>query len=350
LSDRFEVKSDKPVTDVALLVFDGCQASAVSTIVEALGIANLHWTLTNPRDPPPFAWRTVSAAGRPVRAMGGLTLEPDASDDDLGKADLIFVPATNSDDQGTMQKAVARLNEQWGQVLADHHGRNGYVAANCSTTFLLAEAGLLDGRLATTSWWLAGAFRRRYPRVRLSPELLVTKDARILCAAAFSACLNLGLEIVAEFLGPRAVLSCARLMLVDVNRASQLPYANLQIHGQHGDELILRAQAMLVTNLASTARLRQLAERLGVTQRTLDRRFKAATGESPLVFLQNARIERAKRLLETARISFDEVSHRVGYEDASSFRRLFVRAVGVSPRDYRRRFGIGERLKRAPRR
>ena len=82
--------------------------------------------------------------------------------------------------------------------------------------------------MATTSWWLSGDFRRTYPKVRLTPDALVTKDERILCAAAFSACLNLGVEIIAEFLGPRAALSCARVMLVDVNRTTQLPYANLQ--------------------------------------------------------------------------------------------------------------------------
>jgi transcriptional regulator GlxA family with amidase domain len=308
-----------------------------------LSVANLHWTLTNPHDKPPFAWRTVSFDGRPVRAMGGLTFKADASANELGRPDVIFVPAIKSDDPQALAKAIERLNDQWGRVLSEQHRRNQYVAANCSATFLLAEAGLLDGRTATTSWWLSRSFRNRYPRVRLLPEMLVTKDARIFCAAAFSACLNLGLEIVAEFLGPRAVLSCARILLIDVNRATQLPYANLQAHTQHGDDLVLRAQTILLSKLTRSAELEVLAARLGVTSRTLARRFKAATGESPLAFLQIARIERAKRLLETTRMSFDAVAHHVGYEDASSFRRLFVRETGASPRDYRLRFGARNR-------
>ena len=285
--------------DVAVLIFDDCQPSAVTTVVEALSIANLHWALANREGEPPFTWRTISFDGRPVRAMGGIRLVADGSQDKLGRPDLIFIPAFRSEDQRAMNKSIQLLDAQWSGVLRNHHRRHGYVAANCTATFVLAEAGLLDGRTATTSWWLSRSFRNRYPRVRLLPELLVTKDARIFCAAAFSACLNLGLEIVAEFLGPRAAVSCARIMLIDVNRTAQLPYANLQDQIQHGDDLVLRAQTLLLSNLTRSVHLEELAERLRVTSRTLSRRFKAAIGETPLVFLQHARIERSKRLLET---------------------------------------------------
>jgi transcriptional regulator GlxA family with amidase domain len=332
--------------DVAVLIFDDCQPSAVTAVIEALSIANLQSAMANEEDEPPFTWRTISFDGRPVRAMGGIRLVADGSQDSLGRPDLIFIPAFRSEDQRVQNKSIQRLNAQWGDILRSHYRGHGYVAANCTGTFVLAEAGLLDGRTATTSWWLSRCFRNRYPRVRLLPEMLVTKDARIFCAAAFSACLNLGLEIVAEFLGPRAAVSCARIMLVDVNRTAQLPYANLQDQIQHGDDLVLRAQTLLLSNLTRSVHLEELAERLRVTSRTLSRRFKAAIGETPLTFLQHARIERSKRLLETTRASFDEIAHRVGYEDASSFRRLFVRATGISPRDYRGRFGTHKSKRR----
>jgi transcriptional regulator GlxA family with amidase domain len=268
------------VPDVVVLIFEDCQPSAVATVMEALSVANLHWTRVNGEGAPPFKYRTISY---------------------------------------------------------------GYVAANCSGVFLLAEAGLLNGRTATTSWWLARSFRSRYPRVRLVPEMLVTKDSRIFCAASFSACLNLGLEIVSEFLGPHAMLRLARVLLIDINRTEQLPYANLQQQVQHSDDVVLRAQALLLSGLRRPSDLERLARRLHVTSRTLHRRFKAAIGETPLVFLQNARIERAKRLLEATNISFDQIAYRVGYDDVSSFRRLFMRSSGVSPGSYREKFGLRKR-------
>lgn len=278
--------------------------------------------------------------------MGGITLVPDGSQEKLRRPDLIFVPAVRADDPQLMDRSIQVLNAQWGGVLREQHRRRGYVAANCSATFLLAEAGLLNGRTATTSWFLSRSFRSRYPRVRLTPEMLVTKDARIFCAAAFSACFNLALEIIAEFLGPRAALTLARVMLIDANRTAQLPYANLLHQTKHGDDLVLRAQTLLLTALMRAPDLEQLADRLHVTSRTLSRRFKKAIGETPIEFLQNARIERAKRLLETTNISLEQIVYRVGYKDVSSFRRLFVREIGISPRDYRRRFKVPNITKR----
>lgn len=112
--------------------------------------------------------------------------------------------------------------------MKDHYRRGGYLAASSSAAFVLAELGLLDGRKTTTSWFLARAFRERYPRVQLAREALKTRDERIFCSAAFSACLHLGLEIIAEFLGPQALLPCARVMLVDVSRTEQVQYGSLR--------------------------------------------------------------------------------------------------------------------------
>ncbi len=326
--------------DVAILLYDDCQPSAVSVVIESLSIANLHWAVANGNGKPPFAWRTVSRDGRPVRAMGGVTLVPDGSAESLRKPDLIFVPAIRSDDLRHLARSVERLGAQWGAALRAHHRRGGHIAANCSATFLLAEAGLLDDRTATTSWFLSRSLRSRYPRVRLAGEMLVARDERIFTAAAFSSCFNLCIEMVAEFLGPRAALTLARVMLIDANRTAQLPYANLLDQSKHGDDLVLRAQTLLLANLRRAPDVEKLSDRLHVTSRTLCRRFKRAIGETPREFLQKARIERAKRLLETTRERLDQIVHRVGYEDVSSFRRLFTRQIGISPRDYRRRFRI----------
>ena len=236
-----------------------------------------------------------------------------------------------------MLKTVQGIAARWGGILREHRRRGGYLAANCSAAFVLAEAGLLNGRQATTSWFLARDFRNRYPRVQLLTDMLVTNEAKILCSAAFSACLRLGLEIIGEFLGQRAMIPCARVMLIDVNRDAQTSFANLQEQVQHDDELVLRAQVLILKNVASAPAIEKLAHRLNVTTRTLGRRFKKATGETPVTFLQNARMERAKRLLEATNVGLDRIASRVGYGNAGSFRRVFIRTVGVSPRESSRR-------------
>jgi len=326
------------MAEVAAILFDDCQPTALSAVVEALSVANLHFTRTNETASPPFVWRMLSEQGRPVQAMGGLKLAVDGDLTEIGRPDLIFLPAVLSNDPTAMQARIVDLHGSLGDLLRFHHARKCLLAANCSAVFLLAEAGLLNGRTATTSWWLARDFAARYPRVDLRAEALVTRDESVICAAAFSACLNLGVAIVERFLGPQAALSCARVMLVDVNRATQLPYANLAAQSRHGDELVLRAQTILMSNITQPMDISSLAGQLGVTNRTLSRRFNAAIGESPSEYLQHARIERAKRLLETTSANVDVIARGVGYDDPSSFRRLFRRAAGVPPAEYRRRF------------
>jgi transcriptional regulator GlxA family with amidase domain len=185
-------------------------------------------------------------------------------------------------------------------------------------------------------------FRRRYPEVELLPDLVV-KDTRIFSAAAFSAVLNLALEIISEFVGARTMLACARVMLVDANRSQQSPYADLAMQVEHGDALVLQAQTHLLKRLRHPPDVAGLAARLNVTNRTLERRFKKATGQTPLEYLQGSRIENTKRLLATTQLGLDEIAHRVGYEDPSSLRRIFVREAGISPGAYRRSFALGKR-------
>jgi transcriptional regulator GlxA family with amidase domain len=322
--------------DIAVLLFDDCQPSAVSTIIEALSIANFHLTLANADGKPPFSWRTISFDGRVVRAMGGVTIAADTSSEKLSRPDLIFVPAIRSDDPVAMDRRIGQLIAQWSDALRDHHKRKGYLAANCSATFVLAEAGLLDGRTATTSWFLSRNFRSRYPRVHLTPEMLVTLDSRIFCAAAFSACSNLSLDIVAEFLGPRAAVAMARVMLVDAKRRAQLPYTELVGQVHHGDDLVLRAQTILLTNLARAPDLEALSDRVHVSSRTLARRFKGALGETPLTSVVPSSSAPASEVTNppskaastwrpsTAPKSNDCALHSVGIGRSSNLRKVVV--------------------------
>lgn len=330
------------MTQVAVLLLENCQPSAVFTFIEALHVANVLMAITNRGATPPFSWRRVSLDGKPVRTMCSASLSADCSVSEVGKVDLLFAPAIDMPEPRAIVRTIQRLERQWGGLLRDQHTRRRYLAVNCSTTFLLAEAGLLNGKQATTSWWLAGLFRRRYPGVKLLPDLVV-RDTRIFTAAAYSAVLNLALEIISEFVGARSMLACARVMLVDANRTLQSPYADLATQVEHGDALVLQAQTLLLKGLRHPPDLAGLAGRLNVTSRTLERRFKKAIGQTPLEYLQGSRVENTKRLLATTQLGLDEIAHRVGYEDPGSLRRIFVREAGISPGAYRRSFAVGKR-------
>ncbi len=205
---------------------------------------------------------------------------------------------------------------------------------------LFAEAGLLNNRVATTHWAKARDFARRYPQVYLRSAEVITEQDRILCGGAVTSYLNLALRLVAKLAGEDLAASTGRLLLIDPNPVSQSSYMTLDMQDRqdHSDQLVSRAQQWLKKNFTRSFRVADLARQLGASERTLNRRFNAAIGEPPLRYLQSLRIELAKSLLESKRLAFDAVSERVGYGDVSTFRQLFKRETGLSPRDYQRQF------------
>jgi transcriptional regulator GlxA family with amidase domain len=165
----------------------------------------------------------------------------------------------------------------------------------------------------------------------------LTEQNRILCSGAVTTSLNLAIRLVEKFAGAELAAATAKMMLIDTNRGSQSSYASMQ-QTQHSDELVTRAQRYMEKSLQQGFNLAELARHLAVSERTLNRRFKIALGEAPLHYLQSVRVDVAKLLLETRGLNVDTVGQRVGYRDLSTFRRLFKRETGLSPREYQRRF------------
>ena len=331
---------------VAILAFDECHTAAIASLMDLLTIANMH--AARQQAGRLFGWRTVSPDGRAVRAMGGIELPVDGDLRSVPDPAVIFIPGIRYTDDGRLLQQVGRL---W---LACHHWiETGYrqgatVAAACSGTFLLARTGLLDNRKATTSWWLRRTFETTFPQVRLQSDQLVTQDRRLWCAGAYTAYLNLGLRLVEELATPRVALACAKIMLIDANRASQSPYATLQTHVGHSDDLVWRAQTWMQARLMEGFKIQAAADVLRVSERTLARRFRRAMGQTPSRYLQDLRVETAKRLLETTNLSLEQIVERVGYVDLSSFRRLFERETTLTPREYRNRFAVRARARERP--
>ena len=218
--------------------------------------------------------------------------------------------------------------------------RGAWIGANRTGTFLLAQSGLLDGRVATTTWWLDRQFRSRYPRVDLQYKSVLTESDRLVCAGATATYLLQAIRIVERFMGPELASQCAKSMLIDASQTGHIPYLPLLAPARRTDSLVERAQHWLQQHLNEAVTMPALANALAVSDRTLTRRFAAVVGTTPLGYLRAVRLDAAGALLEASDISVPAVATQIGHSDASSFTRLFRQGFGLSPGAYRHRFRL----------
>jgi transcriptional regulator GlxA family with amidase domain len=290
---------------------------------------------TMPGRSPSVAVKLVSAGERTeLSAAGGITLKCDATLRTAGPADLIVVPALEPDLEQHL--AMNRAVILWLKRAFDGGAE---VASACTGAFVLAAAGLLDGRAATTHWAFQSMLAQRHPRVRLQPQAVLVDQGRVVTAGGATSFVNLALFLVERLLGPQVAWAASRMFLIDPNKSPQGAYAIFSTQKTHGDEGILRAQELIEAEVARAPAVDALARRVAMSPRTFVRRFHGATGNTPREYIQRVRIEAAKRLLEEGQRSVGEIAARVGYGDVVAFRKLFVRNTGLTPADYRARYG-----------
>jgi len=325
-----------------VLLDDGLSSTAVMP-VEIFHSAGALWRELHGEAPEPrFRVTTASLDGRPVRSPYGLGLTPHAALDDIERADVVIVPTSGTEIDGKLEQN--RALTAW---LRRQYDAGAYVAGVCMGAMYLAEAGLLDGRPATTHWAFAAEFARRWPRAIWKPELMVTEEARVLCSGGIHASVDVSLYLIEKLCGHDVAVQCAKALLLDMPRLSQAGYAVLPLSPDHRDERVRAAEAYLKANYRQGLSIRALAAEAGLGERTLVRRFKAATGRQPGAYLQALRVELAKAMLERDCDPIQAVSSAVGYDDAAFFRGLFKRATGMTPAQYRARFGPAEVRARA---
>lgn len=272
---------------------------------------------------------------RELSAAGGLAVRCAATLRTAGPCELAIVPALDPDviDHLERNRAVVPWLRRSFAAGAD-------LVSACTGAFLLAEAGLLDGRAATTHWAFQPLFAQRYPKVRLAPQAVVVDQGRIVTAGGATSFLNLTLVLVERLLGEDVARAASRMFLVDPNKAPQGAYAAFASQKDHGDDPILRAQDLIERELAHAPAVDELARTVALSRRTFVRRFHAATGNAPRDYIQRVRVEAAKRALESGD-PVGAVATRVGYGDPVAFRKLFARLTGVTPAEYRQRYGPG---------
>ena len=322
--------------DVTVLLLDQTFASTATGPLEVFRHAGTLWNyLTGTSQTPRFRVTTASANGRAVRCDGPIDIKPMASLADIRHTDLIFVPTT-----GLGIHDVVERNAPVVPWLKRWRKRGANIASVCSGVGLVAATGMLDGKRATTHWGLADQFRQKYPKVKWMPEVMVTEDGGMFCGGGVHAALDLSLYLVEKFCGHDIAVQSAKALLIETPRAWQAGFAIVPLKTEHSDDSISKAQEWLHENFQETFPLDAPARRVGMSIRTFVRRFKQATGDTPLVYLQKLRIAAAKRLLENDHRTVQEISSAVGYQDAAFFRGLFERHTGVSPSGYRRKFGV----------
>lgn len=315
-----------------MLALDGVLDSSLGVTLDVLAGTNRLLALSG--RPALFDFAVLGVDGRTVRTGAGIELRAGGTLKRARGFDLVIVPGLHAPSPAELGQTLVRPDVRCAIAwLAAEHGRGATVAGSCVASFLLAEAGLLEGRPATTSWWLAGEFRARYPHVDLQVDQMVTTDGRVLCAGAALAQMDLGLALVTRLAGPRIAARLARFLVLE-RRPSQARYAASALLASSSPD-VSRAESWIRAHVAEPFRVEAVARAAGLSPRTMARRITRATGLSPLRFVQRIRAEQAVHLLETTPAPFDEVARRVGYADPSALRRVLRREVGTTARAIR---------------
>jgi len=324
------------MVSVVVAALSGTASIGTAGLLDALNKADLSQSLHTGRPATRvFDVRLAGLDRRTVSCRDGVSLHPSITAAEVTAPDLVVVPGLDDDLAASFSE-----NRRWVPWLTKWHAAGARIAGSCTGAFLVADAGLLDGRPATTHWMFADELRRRYPAVNVTAGQMIVDDGDVITSGGATAFLNLVLYLVERFAGHDRANLAAKVLLVDGHRPSQLPYIAFGRERSHDDVLVHQVQQHIDLHLDGPLRVSELADRFGLSERTLSRRFTAATGRGPQAYLQHARIQQAMRLLETASDPVDHVRRRVGYGDPAAFRRVFKEATGLSPGAYRDAYGL----------
>ncbi|MEM9359785.1 MAG: helix-turn-helix domain-containing protein [Pseudomonadota bacterium] len=323
----------------ALLVTEGCFASTLHGLIDALACAT--YAADEIGQDITFETTIVSKDGKPVMSSSGYKIPVDQSIHHDKASDVVIVvpaiPPNATDIDVTNAMSSLRPVLDW---MSLELTRGTQLASSCTGSFMLAEAGLLNGKHATTHWRAADVFRRRYPDVILKTDDLVTDNGTLICGGGAASHVNLSLHLIRRFGGEALAFHCAHTLIVDPGRNLQSPYALMNYETNHGDSMVSEAQEYIARNFKEPISIPDLAVHLNVGDRTLSRRFKAATGLSVGLYIQEVRIEAARNKLATTESPLQTVVSEVGFEDYSSFARLFKKRTGITMQSYRERFRL----------
>ncbi|PHN05521.1 GlxA family transcriptional regulator [Flavilitoribacter nigricans] len=289
----------------------------------------------------------LQAAGRPelfnvqlvgqtreIRLHGGaFSVHTDKLLDEVTDTDLILIPALFGD----MQRAV-ELNRDTIPWIVKHHQKGTEIASLCVGAFLLASTGLLDGRQCSTHWAFSNEFSNTFPEVNLVDGGIITDDQGLYTSGGANSYWNLLLYLVEKYTDRDTAILAAKYFAIDIDRESQAAFTIFNGQKDHNDEEIKQVQDFLENNYQEKISVDQLADQFAISRRSLERRFKKATNNTVVEYMQRVKVEAAKRDFEKSRKNINEVMYDVGYTDSKSFRSVFKRITGLTPIEYRNKY------------
>jgi transcriptional regulator GlxA family with amidase domain len=321
---------------VGVLVFPGCVRSGAVVPQDVLTLGNTLMRSRSAARRVTFKahWITARRGTRvDAQGLGFTAVAPDAQ-----TLDAVVVPGIDHGDDTDLTRLLDGLAPEQA-LLRSLAGRDVPLLFGCSASCLVAGAGLLDRRRATTSWWLGGYCQSRFPDVQWQLQDMLVEDGTLVSAAGVTSYFDLALWLVGHHAGEDLRQLAARMLLQDSRRESQLPYGMPAARDGDGPLVLERARRWLAQRLDQPWTVAALARHCRTSERTLLRRFKEAAGVGPVQYVQQLRVERAKTLLESTMHSLETIAERCGYQDASTLHKVFRSWAGVTPKEYRARFG-----------
>ncbi len=336
--------AQRPI-DVVVLATPVSTASTIYGMYDIFRSAGRDWSMVTGGAPGPESihTRVVAASSQPLELVNAVRIAVDVDFDHCGVPDLICIPDLNIPPGEAVGPAFA-AEVAW---LRRCYAQGSALATACSGALLLAAAGVLDGEEATTHWAYCDTLSRCYPQVKVRSQrsLVVSGEGgRLIMSGGGTSWLDLALFLIARYRSVEEAMQVARLNLIDWHSAGQQPYGYLAQSRQSDDALVSKCQVWIAEHYDTPAPVAAMVQLSGLPERSFKRRFAQATGMTPLEYVHTLRLEEAKQMLEATELQVEAIANEVGYEDASFFSRLFRRQVGLTPAQYRKRFGAMRRV------
>jgi transcriptional regulator GlxA family with amidase domain len=282
---------------------------------------------------PMFTVQLVGFTKEVQLSQGAFTVHTDVLLHEVKKTDLIIVPAISGDIRTTLD-----LNSDLIPWITTHHAKGAEVASLCIGAFLLASTGLLSGRKCSTHWIYANEFREMFPDIELVDDKIITEEEGLYSSGGASSYWNLLLYLIEKFTGREMAILASKFFAIEIDRKTQSPFIMFNGQKKHEDEPIKQAQEFIESNVTEKISVEELAVRFAIGRRHFERRFKKATNNTPVEYIQRVKIEAAKKQLEGTRKNVNEVMYEVGYADTKAFRTVFKKITGLSPIDYKNKY------------